>query len=620
MGWNTFSVLVEFAKKLAPEALHAPAAFARLRRKEALARESRHEVCSARMPEYAFRCRSIVGVLAAFALGCMPEVAAVDDEPVGEDSRQLSGTNLGGANLTGANLGGANLGGANLGGANLGGANLTGANLGGANLGGANLGGANLGGANLGGANLGGTNLGAANLAGADLAGHNLAGVTLGGSPLGHNNNGGRLGGNPLSGTNLNATSMAGASAGINVYGSDRSGGMLRSGADRAYTGLGSTATAHLVKENLGTAGDFHVFVGVLPWGYANSAGGPMVLRAWEVLIVGPATWASCVVTAPTGATVAGVKGFVKAILRWAMPYPRPFHIHSFRNTTSVLDYVGFMGAAVELVNGRVTAQNYLLGEVAFVTATTNDQVVQVDFSSGIQTTNGWEVLGNLDPSGKFVEYEAEYLPFVRKNSQGYDEVLVLVAAAPTQWNISTPEGHFDSDMYAWQMAQQHSGGGGGTSGAGGSGSGGAGGSGSGGSGGTTGSGGTGGGGGSTPLTMPVPTRCETALWAEQNYPAYFPPGSISGTKCDRWAKFVKLGTYVAQAEPQWSINNQVGWATKLGSAALPGNSYMYGYPKKVDPKVSCCQPGYPGCQPANYCLLYDAPSGTYIHRLDDSY
>ncbi|MET0591901.1 MAG: pentapeptide repeat-containing protein [Polyangiaceae bacterium] len=373
--------------------------------------------------------------------------------PEADSTEDLQGTNLGGTNLGGTNLGGTNLGGTNLAGPNLGGTNLGGTNLGGTNLGGTNLGGNNLGGTNLGGTNLGGTNLGGTNLGGTNLGGTNLGGTNLGGT---------NLGGNNLGGTNLGGTNLGGTNTGINIHAlSGALNGMLYSGEDQwqpktsqcIVMGLGSTAFSKLLAQQSAGA-KISVALGKLPWGFSTQAGGAVSLNAWEAIVWGDKTYCTFVLGAPPSSTWAGVAGFVKAVFRWNAPTTQSMDISGIEASakydttvsTQIATYTGMMDASAKLRAGSISAKNFIAGELAFVSATTNNQTVQVDFASWIKDASGGAaggktlVLGNVTSSPKPTYAESVYSAL--ENSDGSVQI-VISSAIYAGWDA--PSGMVDS-------------------------------------------------------------------------------------------------------------------------------------------------------------------------------
>jgi hypothetical protein len=369
------------------------------------------------------------------------------DDVEGEWSA-LNGANEAGTNLAGTNLGGTNLAGTNLGGVNLGGTNLAGTNLGGTNLGGNNLGGTNLGGTNLGGTNLGGTNLGGTNLGGTNLGGTNLGGTNLGGT---------NLAGNNLGGTNLGGTNLGGTNTGRNIHNLTGSiNGMLYSAEDVwspktgqcIVMGLGSTAFPKLLGQQSVNA-KISVALGKLPWGFASSSGGAVTLRAWEAIVWGDKTYCVFVMAAPPDATWAGVAGFVKAVFRWNAPPTQSMDISGIEaaktydagTSTTITTYPGMMNAAARYRAGSITATAFVAGELAFITATTNNQSVLVDFASWVQDSNKNPlVLGNVTSTNPPTHAEALYIAL--DNGDGTVQVMIDDAASRTR---SMPTGMTNS-------------------------------------------------------------------------------------------------------------------------------------------------------------------------------
>jgi uncharacterized protein YjbI with pentapeptide repeats len=389
-------------------------------------------------------------------LGCQFQKngASSGSQPVEKHTAALSGENLAGANLAGANLAGNNLAGNNLAGSNLAGTNLAGANMGGTNLAGSNLAGSNLAGNNLAGTNLAGNNLAGSNLAGSNLAGSNLAGSNLAGSNLagsnlagsnlaGSNLAGANLAGNNLAGTNLAGSNLAGANSGMNIHGvTGTVGGMLYSGEDVWGTmeercvvmGIGSTAFAKLLGQQTANS-TINVALGKLPWGFAPAAGTPATLKAWEAVVWGDRTYCSFVLVAPNDATWNGVAGFIKAIFRWQAPPTQSMYISGIEASapndstlsTSLYTYTGMMDTANQWRQGKINDKNLVAGQVAFISATTNNQSVMVDFSSWVMdSTNLGLILGNVQSANPPTRAESVY--YAVDNGDG--TVSVRIAAA----------------------------------------------------------------------------------------------------------------------------------------------------------------------------------------------
>jgi hypothetical protein len=367
-----------------------------------------------------------IPVLLTAAVGCLeplgddgqrgdPAAPSTDPAAVTTTTAELRGDNMSGSNLGASNLGGINLGGINVAGNNLGGINLGGINMGGNNLGANNLAATNLGGINLGGINLGGINLGGINLAASNLSGSNLGGINVAG--------------NNLTGTNLTGTNLGGINSGSNVHGlAGTINGMLYSGEDLwmpktgqcIVMGVGSTAFAKLLGQQSANA-RMSVALGRLPWGFATASGGPMALSAWEAVVWGDKTYCSFVLATPTDSTWAGVAGFVKAVFRWHAPPTQTIDIsgieasapHDPTLSTAILNYTGMMNAAARWRAGTISERSLVAGEMGFISATTNNQSVRVDFSSWIiDSSNNGLVLGNVDTNPRPMYSESIYYTY----------------------------------------------------------------------------------------------------------------------------------------------------------------------------------------------------------------
>jgi uncharacterized protein YjbI with pentapeptide repeats len=322
------------------------------------------------------------------------------DEPV---AAALQGENLAGSNLAATNLAGSNLAGSNLAGFNMGGTNLAGSNLAGSNLAGSNMGGNNLAGSNLAGSNLAGSNLAGSNLAGSNLAGNSIAGTRLGASNL------------SSSATGSNIHDLGGSAAGMLYSREDE--WMPKTG-QCIVMGIGSTAFAKLLGQQSPNA-RISLALGKLPWGFAATSGGPMALAAWEAVVWGDRTYCTFVLAAPPGASWPGVAGFIKAIFRWNAPPSQSMDLSGIEASapldptlsTAVTTYAGMMNAAAQFRAGKIPAFNMLAGELAFITATTNNQAVLVDFASWVRdSANGSLVLGNVQPTNPPTHAETVYV------------------------------------------------------------------------------------------------------------------------------------------------------------------------------------------------------------------
>src|SRR4029434_7571681 len=83
--------------------------------------------------------------------------------------------------------------------------------------------------------------------------------------------------------------------------------------------GRGSPAYVKLMGQQRATA-KMRVALGKLPWGFAATPGGSMVLSAWEAVVWGDTTYCTFVLVAPPASAWAGVAGFVKSVFRWNAP------------------------------------------------------------------------------------------------------------------------------------------------------------------------------------------------------------------------------------------------------------------------------------------------------------
>ena len=492
---------------------------------------------------------ALVGAALALVagVGCQSADEGGNNNVVDVTPSAISGENLAGSNLAGVNLAGSNLAGSNLAGANMGGANLAGSNLAGSNLAGTNLGGNNLAGSNLAGSNLAGSNLAGSNLAGSNLAGSNLAGSNLAGSNLAGSN----LAGNNLAGSNLAGSNLAGADSGANIHtltGTVK--GMLYSREDLflpktgqcIVMGLGSTALPKLLGQQSANA-RMQVALGKLPWGFSTASGGSQTLSAWEAVVWGDKTYCVFLMVAPPTTNWMGVAGFIKAVFRWSAPPTQTIDIGGIEASapvdptmpTTMLTYTGMMNAGSQQRLGNVTSTNYLAGELAFITATTNNISVHVDFSSWVQDKNkNALVLGNVEAGTPPTYAEALYITL--DNGDGTYSVILDDAASRSKF---MPTGMTNSvvDLNAAYLAWQA---------------------------------------GLGP--KPVPRRCGGALYLNTWFGEPVPAG-----KCDNgltWA-------------PGFCIKGAAPWSSVAGTTA-PMNSYMQltsaggGYQRALISGASC--------------------------------
>jgi uncharacterized protein YjbI with pentapeptide repeats len=498
--------------------------------------------------------------VASVALGC---ALHEPEEVLGERATPMAGVNLAGTNLAGVNLAGTNLAGTNLGGPNLGGTNLAGTNLAGTNLAGTNFGGNNLGGANLASTNLAGTNLAGTNLAGTNLAGTNLAGTNLQGSNLAGTN----LGGNALAGTNLTGSTLPGPASGQNVHALGGASGMLYSGEDRflpktaqcIVLGLGSTAFAKLLGQQRANA-TMHVALGKLPWGFASTPGGPMVLSAWEAVVWGDTTYCTFVLVSPPASAWSGVAGFVKSVFRWNAPTTQTLEVSGIDASapydptlnTSVTSYSGMMNAAQVWQRGNLEAVAFVAGELAFASASTNNQSVTVDFASWARDKNkNALVLGNVETRNPPKYAESVYIAI--DNGDGTVGILLDSAAALA---VTMPPGmtDFAADLDEAYHAWKDDGG-----------------------------------------PKPIPRRCGGALFLQAEYGEPVPLG-----KCDNGLSWGS-GRCIMGSKPWSSVTGITTGPNTYMQLTQPGGAYRRS-------RTSSCGDAKP--------VLGE----TYVHMWDDAY
>ena len=258
------------------------------------------------------------------------------------------------------------------------------------------------------GGNLGGTNLGGANLGGVNLGGSNLGGSNVAGANIGM--------GTPIAGTRLASATFATSGVGNNIHALAAASGMLNSGEDLwtrtsscVVMGLGSRTVAELIRENTGAT--MYAALDPLPWGFASTKGGAIQLQAWEALIWGSDRYCSFVIVAPVATSWPGAAGFVKAIFRWQAPSTKTIKIGHFGGDTAPISYTGMMNVGAKVLAGTVSDKAFLAGELAFVSATTNNQTVNVDFASWVDdVNNAGLLLGDVDGTPQF--YEGAYLAY----------------------------------------------------------------------------------------------------------------------------------------------------------------------------------------------------------------
>ena len=249
-----------------------------------------------------------------------------------------------------------------------------------------------------------------------------------------------------------------------------------------------------------------------------------MALQAWEAVVWGDKTYCVFVMAAPPATTWSGVAGFVKAVFRWNAPPTQMMEIsgieasapHDPTLRTDLTVYAGMMNAAAKWRAGSLTDTAFVAGELAFISATTNNQSVLVDFSSWVADKNkNALVLGNVSDVNPPTYAEALYIAL--DNGDGTVSVILDDAASrakvmPAGMTNSVVE--LNAAYLAWQAGLG---------------------------------------------PKPVPRRCGGALYLNTWYGEPVPAG-----KCDAgltWAP----GFCVKYAEP---------WSTVAGTVA-PMNSYM---------------------------------------------
>jgi hypothetical protein len=222
--------------------------------------------------------------------------------------------------------------------------------------------------------------------------------------------------------------------------------------------GIGSTAFSKLLGQQSASA-KISVALGMLPWGFANTSGGAMTMRAWEAIVWGDKTYCVFVVGSPMTATWPGVAGFIKAVFRWNAPPTQTVEISGIEASTTsdpavytgVLSYTGMMNAGARWRAGTVAESTFVAGELAFATATTNNQSVLVDFSAWIQKKDKTPlVLGNVQASNPPSYAEALYIAL--DNGDGTVSIILDDAASKAS---AMPHGMIDSvvDLNAAYLA-----------------------------------------------------------------------------------------------------------------------------------------------------------------------
>jgi hypothetical protein len=325
----------------------------------------------------------------------------------------------------------------------------------GTNVGGMNVGGMNVGGMNVGGMNVGGMNVGGMNVGGMNVGGMNVGGMNVGGTSS-----------NSVAGTNLSASNLAGGNSGFNIHDiaiPTPSNQMLYSAEDlwspanapgpnggRCIAwGIGSTEFSTLLGQQSPNA-RMSVALGKLPWGFADTAGGPIKFDAWEAVVWGDRTYCTFVVVAPPSTSWTGMAGFIKAVFRWQAPPTQAIDISGIEASaavdptvqTSISTYTGMMDTGEKWRSREITAMDMIAGELAFITATTNNRPVMVDFSSWMRDAEGnGIVLGNVESTNPPSYAEAMYSVV----DNGDDTVAVVVGNAAPAIHGGVPSSIVDS-------------------------------------------------------------------------------------------------------------------------------------------------------------------------------
>jgi uncharacterized protein YjbI with pentapeptide repeats len=408
----------------------------------------------------------------------------------------LAGTNLAGTNLAGTNLAGTNLAGTNLAGSNLGGTNLAGVNLAGTNLAGTNLAGANLSTSNVGKNihNLANANgmlpsgedlwsdrahacvvAGLGSTAFSKLVSENAAITTTtitktfkvytppAGTITVTDSIRGNYSGSYYTGTstfvvpagafNLKVLSTGSAylrtsvRIGTTTY---NSGAKYGTGVEVQGPPAGTAAltitygsstkgVTTTISYDLAQSSKMYSAVAKTTWGVSNTPGGPKELDAWEVLVWGSKTYCSFVMFAPPTATFAGVAGFLKAIWRWNAPLSMSMDIGQIGGGVTVQTYRGFNNVAHLWSRGLVSEKAHIAGELALITATTNNVGVQADFFSWMTGVDK-KPIRLSGPEGTAPNTEGSYRAI--DTGQG---TVAIVMAYPDQY---FPIGDWDNPNY----------------------------------------------------------------------------------------------------------------------------------------------------------------------------
>jgi hypothetical protein len=102
------------------------------------------------------------------------------------------------------------------------------------------------------------------------------------------------------------------------------------------------------------------------------------------------------------------VAGYTKAVWRWIGKPTDTITIGQIGGGQTPLVYQGMMNTSAGLLTGTFSDKNYLAGELSFVSSTTNNQSVQMDWDSTLLDNNGYgQILANIGvlPDGGLPPY-----------------------------------------------------------------------------------------------------------------------------------------------------------------------------------------------------------------------
>lgn len=207
--------------------------------------------------------------------------------------------------------------------------------------------------------------------------------------------------------------------------------------------GLGSTAFGRLIYDNTNSgstpAVTINAAIAKLPWGFSPAAGQAKTLDAWEVYVYGPRRYCVFVVVAPPDTTHDGMAGFIKAAFRWAAAPATTIQIGAIGGGQALKTYTGMMNAAKLMANTNLpnmAAETYIGGELAFISATTNNVSVNVDFSSWYRDSTGTRlVLGNVSNAPQYLE--GAYVAY--KTAAGNIGVMLVPGSKAARGTVSAP-------------------------------------------------------------------------------------------------------------------------------------------------------------------------------------